>query len=239
MVRLYIADIDPIFVRGVRRAVCGCQRVEIVGEASSGRQALSDIRRLQPDVLLADIQLPELDGIGLLRETRRLLRPPSVIICTRFCSGASMEWACRYGAAYFLLKPVDFSSLPGLVLDCAATEPPPARTEDAGDERARRAAGVRALLGEFGISPKLNGCAYLVESVLKAREDGLLMRNLSRGLYQELARHMNSTVSRVERSLRSAIDVAYQRGTLQGRFTTRPSNKQFIEFLLKESERTE
>lgn len=239
MARLYIADIDPIFIQGVRRAISGNRKVEIVGDAASGRRALADIRRLRPDVLLTDIQLPELDGIALLREARQLQKPPAVIICTRFYSTASMEWAYRYGAAYFLCKPVDYSNLPDLVLDCAEAEVPMPKPLDDGEKRARRAAGVRALLGEFGISPKLNGSAYLVESVLKAREDELLLRNLSRGLYQELARQMDTTVSRVERSLRSAIDVAYQRGALRSRFAARPSNKQFIEYLLRESEGAE
>ena len=239
MARLYIADIDQVFIRGVRMALSGCRRVEISGEASSGRRALDDIRRLKPDVLLTDIQLPELDGIALLREVRRLRQPPAVIVCTRFYSAASMEWAYRYGAAYFLCKPVDFTSLPGLILDCAAADNPLNFVKDSRDDRVSRAANVRALLGEFGISPKLNGSAYLVESVLKAREDELLLRNLSRGLYQELARQMDSTVSRVERSLRSAIDVAYQRGSLSSRFPARPSNKQFIEYLLRESDRAE
>ena len=239
MARLYIADIDPVFIRSVRMALSACRRVEIAGEASSGRKALDDILRLKPDVLLSDIQLPELDGIALLREVRRLRQPPAVIVCTRFYSVVSMEWAYRYGAAFFLCKPVDFTSLPGLILDCAASGNPPSVVEDIDDERTRCAASVRALLGEFGISPKLNGSAYLVESVLKAREDGLLLRNLSRGLYQELARQMDSTVSRVERSLRSAIDVAYQRGSLSDHFPSRPSNRQFIEYLLRESERVE
>ena len=70
MARLYIADIDPVFIRSVRMALSGCRRVEIAGEASSGRKALDDILRLKPDVLLSDIQLPELDGIALLQSSR-------------------------------------------------------------------------------------------------------------------------------------------------------------------------
>lgn len=235
MTRVYIADIDPLFIRNVRRAFSVCHSAEIVGESGSGRQALAQIQRLRPDVVLADIQLPELDGIALLREVRRLRNPPAVVICTRFYSSASMEWAYRYGASFFLCKPVDYARLPGLMADCAAAPSPEPEDDGLEEARARRAAGVRALLLDFGISPKLNGSAYLVESVLRAGEDDLLLRNLSRGLYAELARAMDSTVSRVERSLRSAIDIAYERGSLRSRFPTRPSNKQFIEYLLRES----
>lgn len=237
MVRLYIADIDPHFIAAVRRAVARSQNVMVVGEAQTGRKALSEIHRLRPDVLLTDIQLPELDGIALLREAKRLHVPPAVIVCTRFYSTASMEWAFRYGAAFFLCKPIDFDRLPDLVVDCAGqVQPLPNNMEDDNDTRNQRAANVRALLRDMGISPKLNGSAYLVESVLRARENDLLLRNLSRGLYVELAEQLDTTVARVERSLRSAIDIAYERGSLRRRFSSRPSNKQFIEYLLRESE---
>ena len=235
MARIYVADIDPIFIRSVRMAFAGCRESEIVGDSGSGLRALADVRRLRPDVLLTDVQLPEMDGIALLRQVRRLAHPPAVVVCTRFYSCASMDWAYRYGASYFLCKPVDYDSLPRLLSDCAAAPAPVAVDDAQSGERERRAAGLREILTDFGISPKLNGCAYLIESVLRAREDALLLRNLSRGLYVELARSMGSTVPRVERSLRSAIDIAYERGSLKSRFSSRPSNKQFIEYLLKET----
>lgn len=236
MVRMYIADIDRRFIIAARKAISQNRRVTLVGDAQSGRRALEDIQRLRPDVLLTDIQLPELDGIALLREARRLRVPPAVIVCTRFYSTASMEWAFRYGASFFLCKPIDYERLPDLVLDCAAQPAAPSEPDpDDADAQARRASSVRALLRELGISPKLNGSAYLVESVLSASEDDLLMRNLSRGLYVELAARLGTTVPRVERSLRSAIGIAYERGSLRRRFENRPSNKQFIEYLLHES----
>ena len=235
MIRLYIADIDRRFIAAARRAISQSRRITIIGDAQSGRCALDDIQRLHPDVLLTDIQLPELDGIALLREARRLRTPPAVIVCTRFYSTASMEWAFRYGASFFLCKPIDYERLPDLVTDCAAQSDAPSEPLNDADAHARLAANVRALLRDMGISPKLNGSAYLVESVLRASDNDLLMRNLSRGLYVELAEQMGTTVSRVERSLRSAIDIAYARGSLHRRFATRPSNKQFIEYLLRES----
>ena len=237
MVRLYIADLDALHIRNVRRACAGSRSVQVVGEASSGKRTLDDILRLRPDVLLTDIQLTELDGIALLRECGRLRNPPAVVICTRFYSAASMDWAFRYGAAYFLCKPLDYARLPELISECAGRpreEGPMA--EAPADDHGRRAAGVRALLKDMGIPPKLNGSAYLVESVLRAQDDALLLRNLSRGLYVELAGRMDSTVPRVERSLRSAIGIAYERGTLKRHFSRRPTNRQFIEFLLRESE---
>ncbi len=234
MVRLYIADMDAAFVRTIRKVIARSHAVEVVGEASNGAKALSDIQRLQPDVVLTDIPLPELDGIALLRETRRMRRAPSVIVCTRFYPAVCLDMCFRFGAAYFLCKPIDPERLPELVTACAGsrTVQPPA--EDVPSDPG--GANVQALLAEMGISARLNGSAYLVKAVLWARENELLLRNLSHGLYLELATRMGTTVSRVERSVRSAITVAYERGSLRQRFPQKPTNRQFIEFLLRETE---
>ncbi|MDO4866562.1 MAG: response regulator, partial [Clostridia bacterium] len=96
-VRCFIADMDSAFVRQVCRAVSDARDIDVVGACPNGLVALRQIALLQPDVVLADIQLPELDGISLLTETRRLRRVPSVIICTHFYSEYSMECASRSG----------------------------------------------------------------------------------------------------------------------------------------------
>ena len=90
-VTLYIADMDGGFISQVRNLLSGNHYIEIVGSASDGRRALNDIQRLSPDVLLTDISLPEMDGISLLRETRRFRHPPTVIVCsaTRFQSASA------------------------------------------------------------------------------------------------------------------------------------------------------
>ncbi|MBR6890979.1 MAG: response regulator, partial [Clostridia bacterium] len=123
-VTLYIADMDARFIDRVRRALAGHPDIAVSGSAGDGVHALEEIRRLNPDVLLTDISLPGLDGVALLRETRRLQRPPAVIICTRFCSDAIMACTCRLGASFFLCKPVEPAGLPGLILECQACRAP-------------------------------------------------------------------------------------------------------------------
>lgn len=239
-VRVYIADMDSEFVAQVRK-VCASRGIEIVGNAPNGRAALMDIARLRPDVLITDIPLPGLDGIGLIRETRRGAYPPVAIACTRFYSPASMECACKYGAAFFLCKPVDLASLPELILMSAGNAGPgreqPARDAECAHDSQRRAMAARELLREIGLSPKLDGSAYILEAAQHASDSPFLLKNLSRGLYAELARRMDSTVPRVERSLRSAIAIAYERGCLGKYFASRPSNRAFIGFFLREVDR--
>lgn len=229
-VALYIADMDEAFVSRIRSAFNRQDAIEVVGSCSDGNRALKDIIRLAPDVLLTDISLPGLDGFALLREGRKLSKPPEVIVCTEFYSGACMECARRCGASFFLCKPIEPESLSALVLECGRNRP--AIPMD-GESRHRQTAAAHALLKRIGMPARLAGSAYVVEAVSHCRGDAALMKNLSRGLYAELAERMDTTVPRIERSLRNAIAVAYERGALREVFTCRPSNKEFIEYIMK------
>ena len=235
--RLYIADMDAQFVLKARRVISRCAGIEIVGSSGNGRTALSEAIRLKPDVVMTDIPLPELDGISLLHELNRFKYPPAVIVCTSFYSEASMQCACRHGAAFFLCKPIEIASLPELVLQCGQCNPTPSfRMEDAqreSEEERCRGAIVHNLLKELGMSARLDGTAYFIEAAVYCYRDTLLLKNLSKGLYAHLAQRMDTSIARIERSMRSAIAIAYDRGTLNRHFSHRPTNREFIEFLMR------
>lgn len=241
--RLYIADMDGQFVSEVRRTLARIQGIEIVGSTGNGRTALMECLRLKPDVVMLDIPMPEMDGISLLHEFRRFSAPPAAIVCTRFYSDASMLCACRYGASMFLCKPIEISTLPELILECSRSSRRSVVSIDRQDREsaAERSRGTAALsiLKEVGMSARLDGAAYLLEAVVHCHGDALLMRNLSKGLYARLAQRMDTSVARVERSMRTAIAIAYERGALKQRFDHRPSNREFIEYLMDAVERAE
>ena len=188
-------------------------------------------------MVITDIPLPELDGISLLHEFQRFNPSPAVIVCTRFYSDASMQCACRYGASFFLCKPIEMATLPELIQECGRSRRNPIDIEKRCALRTRlnalRGAIVHKLLKELGMSARLDGAAYFVEAAVHCHGDALLFRNLSKGLYAQLAQRMDTTVSRVERSMRSAIAIAYDRGTLSQHFSHRPTNREFIEYLMR------
>ena len=234
-VRCFIADMDSAFVRQVCRLSAENRGLDIIGTCPNGLDALRQIALLRPDVVLADIQLPGLDGISLLNEIHRLRFAPVVIICTRFYSEFSMECASRCGASFFLYKPVNLQSLPQIIRNCCRNvrlergEAPPDSKCGSGFD----AVFIRHKLSGLGMMPRLSGNGYLADAVLCIQEDSMLFRNLTQGLYAVIAERNGTTVSRVERAMRNAISVAYNRGALSGKFDEKPTNKQFIAYLLR------
>ena len=236
--RLYIADMDQDFVRKVRGYLKASSSIEVIGSAGNGRTALREIIQRNPDVLMTEITLPEMDGISLLKQLKRLKQAPAVIVCTRFCSDAMLQCAVNHGAATYFCKPVDLECLPEIILRVCLYKPRPSTTSskalDAECEAMNQQARiVYRILKECGISARLHGYMYFLQAVLRCNDNALLMKNLSKGLYAELAFLMDTTVECVEHSMRTAIGIAYRRGALNSRFARKPTNREFLEYLIQ------
>lgn len=232
-IRLFIADTDPVFTAKAASSVSHAKGIEMAGCASDGMEALRRLSELPPCVLLTDVQLPGLDGISLLRRAQALKTPPVSIACARFYSDVILDCARQSGACYFLYKPIQYSCLPRVIESCwnarrardAAPIPGPSQTD---------LPRLRELLHSLGIPSRMSGSAYAMEGMLKLMENESLLNNLSKGLYAELAGQMQTTPSRIERSLRSAIAHAYDFGSLGQHFSCRPSNRAFLRFVLEQ-----
>jgi DNA-binding NarL/FixJ family response regulator len=104
MIRVLIADDDDLMRAGLVELLSGEPEIEIVGEASTGREAVERARRRGPDVVLMDVRMPDLDGIGATRELMRAAPGARVLILTTFEQDDYIFGALRAGASGFLLK---------------------------------------------------------------------------------------------------------------------------------------
>ena len=104
MTRVLIADDDHLMRAGLAELLTADPEIEIVGQASTGREAVAHARRLAPDVVLMDIRMPDLDGIGATRELSRVAPAAKVLILTTFEQDDYVFGALRAGASGFLLK---------------------------------------------------------------------------------------------------------------------------------------
>lgn len=236
-IRLFIADADAAFTEKVRTMLHKSPVIEVVGTAFSGAQALELLSAYRPDVLLTDINLPELDGITLLKRARCMREPPACIVCTGFYSELCVEYANRGGASFFLYKPVDFSRLPAIITDCwrCFRSISGDETSDPGVSGAvqGRVDAVRARLRRVGVPSNLTGSLYITEAVLCLSADRRLLNNMKNGLYPQIAARTNSTPQRIERAIRCAVSAAYERGSLKRHFAEKPTNRSFLEIILR------
>jgi DNA-binding NarL/FixJ family response regulator len=102
--RVLIADDDDLMRAGLAELLTGDPSIEIVGEAATGREAVERTRRLDPDVVVMDVRMPDLDGIGATRELTRAAPRAKVLILTTFEEDDYIFGALRAGASGFLLK---------------------------------------------------------------------------------------------------------------------------------------
>ncbi|MEU2227972.1 response regulator transcription factor [Streptomyces sp. NPDC018347] len=114
MIRVLVVDDEALIRTGFQRILDAADGIEVVG-AVSGGQAVRTVRETRPDVVLLDIRMPDVDGLTVLSEIRRLPEPPVVAMLTTFDMDEYVETALRSGAAGFLLKDTDPEALPPAV----------------------------------------------------------------------------------------------------------------------------
>jgi DNA-binding NarL/FixJ family response regulator len=118
--RVVICDDQPGFREVVRILLSLEPHIDVVGEAANGREVLDLVERIQPDVLLLDVAMPELDGIEALPQVHALSPDTDVVIVTGFGSSADRERALAAGATRYVEKGADMDALVGEIRDACA-----------------------------------------------------------------------------------------------------------------------
>jgi DNA-binding NarL/FixJ family response regulator len=103
-IRIVIADDHPVFRAGLQGLLSGQADFEVVGEAANGREAVTVVRHAAPDVLLVDLQMPELDGVGAIQQIRALAPATRILVLTTYDSDGDILRAVEAGATGYLLK---------------------------------------------------------------------------------------------------------------------------------------
>jgi two-component system response regulator YesN len=119
MLKIYIADDDRIIRRGLRAIIQNSSgEYEIVGEADNGRTALTEIENLKPDLLIADIKMPVMNGIELIKNIRECSLDTKVIVLSGFDDYPYVRESMKYGAVDYLLKPIENEALLEIIKKC-------------------------------------------------------------------------------------------------------------------------
>ena len=244
--RILIADANPDFCKMLTNLLSDEEDMEVLGTVESGSEALSAVSQLRPDILLMDLVLPKLDGIELLRRLPAGAGRPHVIVLSSFVSPSAVAECSSLDADYFLPKPCDTPSLlsrirqlmgsieksvPAAGYDCQAVV-------QASQQDLDLEAVVTDIIHEIGVPAHIKGYQYLREAIILTIHDMDMINAVTKVLYPEVAKKFGTTPSRVERAIRHAIEVAWDRGdieTLQKFFgytvsniKGKPTNSEFI-----------
>ncbi len=232
-VRILLADGNEEFCGHLKQTLEETAHCEVVGVANDGVRACELLQSRQPDLLILDLMLPKRDGIAVLREAQELERAPMALVITGFMTEYVGTMAAELGVQYFMSKPCDCASVAERIREMTTTARPQARRNEASTE-----ALVTSIIHEIGVPAHIKGYQYLREAILIAINDMDVINAITKVLYPQVAKTFSTTPSRVERAIRHAIEVAWDRGdleTLQKFFgytvsntKGKPTNSEFI-----------
>ena len=226
--KVLLADSSEEFRLLLRHTLEETGEFQIVGDTGDGDEAWELIQRTRPDVVVADVILPGLDGISLLQ---RMPKNVKTIILSAFCSQSMVQEVMRLGAWYFIPKPAHVESLLERVRQAVRPENGPLALPTL-------EADVTAIIHEVGVPAHIKGYQFLRQAVKMVLEDPDRINRITKELYPGIARYFSTSASKVERAIRHAIEVAWNRGrveTLNTAFGCRvctpedkPTNGEFI-----------
>ncbi len=242
-----IADDNEITRELLGDIVSRDEELQLIGTAKDGVEAYHLIKEKEPDVVLLDIVMPKLDGLGVLdriREDQTLKNRPSFLMVSAVSNERITEDVFSRGADYYIMKPFD----EGIILDRIKTV---IRRRNAKDTRKPEVfdrnelcsmqtleEDVTEIIHEVGVPAHIKGYQYLREAIIMCVNNMDMLNSITKILYPGIAKKFQTTPSRVERAIRHAIEVAWSRGkmdTLDDLFgytisngKGKPTNSEFI-----------
>lgn len=205
--------------------------MEVVAVAHNGRECIELLKKNKVDILLLDNIMPFLDGIGVLDAIKNEedLQNLRVIMLSAFGQETLMSQAAQNGASYFIMKPFELDRL-ALQIEHIMQEQ--AAAQEVKDDP------ITAVIKEIGVPPHINGYVYLKEAVNLVLEEPGIIHKVTKSLYPGIAERFDTTPTRVERSIRHAIELVWNRGDVKAiaqifgyseeHLRSRPSNSEFV-----------
>jgi len=190
--------------------------IEVVGVAYNGEQIISIIEEKKPDVIILDIIMPHLDGIGVLERINTAGgKRPKIIMLTAFGQETITQRVVELGADYYVLKPFNMEVLVSRIRQLAGmiTAQRPQVTAQAIKAKSVDVE-VTNIIREIGIPAHIKGYQYLRDAIMMIISEVELLGAVTKVLYPMIAEKYSTTPSRVERAIRHAIEVAWNRGNI-------------------------
>jgi two-component system response regulator (stage 0 sporulation protein A) len=190
--------------------------LQILGIAYNGWLAIEQIKKYHPDVLVLEIIIPGLDGIGVMERLTKLSQKPKVIVVTAFNRKPILDKLIKMGASYYMIKPVDFEMLLRVIRKFGREKKESELlVENNGkdlDDHFDLEFEVTRIFHNLGVPVHLRGYSYLREAIILVLKDEKLVGNLTKYLYPKIAKKYDITVASLESAIRHALITSWKRG---------------------------
>jgi two-component system response regulator (stage 0 sporulation protein A) len=225
-ISVVIADDNKDISNLLREYLSTDPEINVVGLARNGLETIDIVREKEPDLLLLDIIMPQLDGLGVLEKLKNLDNKPKIIVYSAIAQDKITQTAIQLGADYYMVKDIDMKVLKSRIKLLFNMEEKQEKTEQHYEtvekfqrkteigEGADLISEVSSILQELGIPPHIKGYQYLREAILLVIADLELLSAVTKELYPAIGKKFNTTPSRVERAIRHSIEVAWSRGQI-------------------------
>ncbi|MCI8636426.1 MAG: sporulation transcription factor Spo0A [Clostridia bacterium] len=227
---ILIADDNQDFSQTLSSYINSQENMEVVAVAKDGNEAVDMIVNKMPDVVLLDVIMPHLDGLGVLEELNKRIEPSKKPICIMLSAVGQdkiTQRAIEVGADYYVIKPFDIEVLIKRIKDIKFHKPSQIGSnfvaretrqkyielpEDDAKKEENLEALVTNIIHEVGVPAHIKGYQYLREAIMMVVNDIDVINQITKSLYPKIAFKYATTPSRVERAIRHAIEVAWGRG---------------------------
>jgi len=230
-IKVLLADDNREFIEILKNYINEQKDMLLAGVAYNGNDAIEMIKKEEPDVVVLDIIMPHLDGLGVLEKLTEFSKKPKVIILTSFGQENMTQRAVRLGADYYILKPFNLETLGKRIRQLSGISqavPVLSSTKSVSvpniitGSREKEDAltkqidvEVTKMIQQMGVPAHVKGYQYLRDSIVSVIKEVSLLGAVTKELYPMIAKKYNTTPSRVERAIRHAIELAWDRGNIE------------------------
>ncbi|MBO5008546.1 MAG: sporulation transcription factor Spo0A [Clostridia bacterium] len=211
---ILIVDDNREFCENIREFLSANENYDVIGTAYDGKSGYEMVLETKPDLLLTDIVMPVMDGLTLLSRianNNALVKKPKIIVFSASGYDSIITNATRLGAEFYFIKPFDMQALCDRIDDILSD-----KTKDTGAAGSAHSkdleTNITMYIQQLGVPAHIKGYQYIRDAIMMVIEDMDAINSITKFLYPTVAKHYNTTSSRVERAIRHAIEVAWDRG---------------------------
>lgn len=191
------------------------EKYEVVGMTNEGEKAVEMIMIKRPQFVITELVIGGYDGLMLLNKLRENKIETNVIVLSALCREEIIAQTISAGAKYFIAKPLNFAVLKARMDELSERKETPTESVISKYRAVTLEEKISKIFINVGIPPHIKGYTFLREGVKMAVENPEIINNITKQLYPSIGRKYNTTASKVERAIRHAIEVAWNRGRIE------------------------